>query len=189
VGNATEKQEARKERPEVSNLWFWYFARPNELLCDLDSEYAVASFCFKLKRAVRNKSLRVKDALIRESNAAGKYHAVVVLRNELSEGERILWQTWLGSDRVRELYNAMRVERGVSHPNLLIRRHAIKEFRNYDAVCKCDGKHKGLAKCRACPVMRKIHGKDAGKAYFPLAEKVTIQKGRLSLRWLQGETK
>lgn len=167
--------------------WHWYIAGDRELLLDLDSDHAAAVATVRLKRAVKRGQLKVaRSVIIEPSNSEGKYHMLVTLKAAMGDRERVLWQLWLGSDITRELYNLMRIEKGVGSPNLLIRLKPFKDERRPDYKCHCKSKHKGLKRCRLCEVMRQLHGKDAGKAYFPLVAKVVkVRKGKLSIAWLR----
>ena len=160
---------------------FWYFARYNELLLDLDSEYALGCAVLKLRRAIRLVFLDVERYIFFESSP-GKFHGFVTLQKNWRYlfYEKTLWRLWLGSDFYRELYSSKRHCNGLSEPDLLIARqdYFLREFcgtgklekmdRRPDAECNCKRKHTGTARALACPVFQKIHGSESGKVYFPL---------------------
>lgn len=148
-------------------IWYWYFARPNELLLDLDSDARLLRAMDNLARAVRIGFLEVKHAYVAESSP-GKYHCFVTLKKPMHALEKVIWQMWLGSDIVREEYNLYRILKKVPNPNLLIRKSGNIMGRVSDAVCFCREKHKWQRITKHCPVLTAHHGDERSKAYFPL---------------------
>lgn len=149
--------------------WYWYIGRPTELLLDLDSKRALWYAVQKLRRNIKRGFLDVQEVQLFPSIGAGHFHMLVLLENELPAIERAVWELQLGSDIKRAQYNIMRVLRGLKATNLLIvDRPYTGLWRVYDRVCDCPEKHKPRRITNHCPVLRELHGEEAGAEYFAI---------------------
>lgn len=145
----------------------WYIARPDELLIDLDdagrptrtgAPWIEVFFRRRLRDAIDDGKLRVRDAYLSPSNSTRHYHAIVRLGEPLPIMQRLVWQLHLGSDLYRGRADLMRAARGFDAPSLLIRSHPMVEFyREPDRVCSCTEKHI-TSDQPACAVWRELRG-------------------------------
>jgi len=173
--------------------WYWYLARDNEILLDCDSAASLSHAMLRLGRNIRQRFLGVRRVYVfRSTPGQEKFHVFVFLGKSMSANQRALWQLHLGSDRIRELYTLTRIERGLKSPNLLIAKmdYGIPR-RTPDDTCECRGKHQGVGPCLRCPVMSRIHGKEAGMIYYALRNelrtrrKIQVPLGAVSLSRLK----
>lgn len=173
--------------------WFWYIAGPSEILLDCDSKSRLLYAMFRLGRNIRQEFLSVKDVhVFRSTPGTNKFHVFVRLTEPMPELTRALWQLHLGSDSVRELYTLTRISRGLESPNLLIAKSTYPiPGRLPDYSCKCATKHRGVKVCQSCPVISRLHGKEAGAIYYALRtehklkRQIAVKLGRVSLRDLK----
>jgi hypothetical protein len=95
------------------------FPSSTELYLDLDSEESVNLFLENLNMLDRH--ISISKYGYQESRTPGKYHGIVELSQPLmSDMERILLQTILGSDPKREFLSYMRILKRDPHPTLFI---------------------------------------------------------------------
>lgn len=129
---------------------YYYFARPDRLLLDLDGPRAWATF--------RNAWAYLQDTDLFKSyrvfrSPGGNRHVAVQLNKNFGPGNRIALQALLGSDLKRERYHLRRIERQVPNPILWI------SFRRYpglsvDYTCPCPRTWKGK-RLRSCYHLRR----------------------------------
>lgn len=174
---------------------FWYLARPDELLIDLDDYMRPAPsktgesrgpwgevfFRRRLADAIRAERLPVESVYLDRSNSAKHWHAIIRLRPNapassiagiLPAIERLVWQLRLGSDLMRGQADLMRLARGVMCPSLLIRREPMADFyREPDCECPCTRKHDTAEQfslgARACPVWIELRGLTPWELFGP----------------------
>jgi hypothetical protein len=145
----------------------WYLARPDELLIDLDdagrptrtgAPWIEVFFRRRLRDAIADGKLRVRDVYLSPSNSVRHYHAIVRLGEPLPIMQRLVWQLHLGSDLYRGRADLMRAARGFDAPSLLIRSHPMIGFyREPDRVCDCTAKHI-TSDQPTCKVWRELRG-------------------------------
>lgn len=144
---------------------YWYIARSDELLLDLDDymrpsksgcPWGEAFFRRRLRSAILDDKLKVSEVYVLQSSSAGHYHAIVKLESPLPTIMRLVWQLHLGSDLYRGRADLMRHARGFTAPTLLIRPRPIAEnfYRDADAICTCTEKHV-TSKIMALPVKKR----------------------------------
>lgn len=173
--------------------WYWYIAGDREILLDADSKASLLNAMFRVGRNVRQKFLQVRDVhVFRSTPGEEKFHVFVRLKKEMPAMERALWQLHLGSDAVRELYTLTRILRGLNSPNLLIAKSIYPiPSRKPDYTCNCPTKHQGVELCQSCPVISKLHGKEAGAIYYALRterklkRRISVPVGRVSIARLK----
>jgi hypothetical protein len=164
--------------------WFWYIGRTNELLLDLDTPKSLYFAVVKLQRNIRRGFLKVKSVWFYPTLAPGHHHMLVFLKNRMGAIERALWELYLGSDIKRAEYNIQRVLRGLDGADLLIVDKPYPGLgRKPDYTCECPGKHKPRRITNHCPVLRKLHGKDAGAEYFAINRDRKRKREKLLLRY------
>ena len=163
--------------------WHWYIGRENELLLDLDSDAGLWYAVQRLRRNIRRGFLKVeKDGIhLYRSIAPGHYHLFITLQRELGPIERATWELNLGSDIKRAQYNIMRTLRGLRAADLIISERAYPGFRQADHTCNCDGKHKRRRVTNHCPILRELHGVEAGAEYFAISRDAKPRTARLRL--------
>lgn len=134
----------------MKRYWRWYSERPDEVLCDLDSEGA-------LRRAERilpsiQAAYPAGSIWVYPSEAKG-YHLILRLEQSAAGSARIALALRLGSDPGRaaqDLLRMGRVEGSAVCAPLLVTRQAWPDFwRGPDGVCDCERKHSdaGMAEC------------------------------------------
>jgi hypothetical protein len=148
---------------------FWYLAHADELLLDVDGADVqlerggtrLEMFCRRrLRDGIVAGLLKVKCVTAAASYTPGHLHVCVTLHRPMPTMERLIWQSWLGSDLYRSRADLMRAHRGHAYPSLLIAPDRYPRLRDPDAVCSCAGKHptvlaEGVA---ACPVWAEYRG-------------------------------
>lgn len=162
--------------------WHWYIGRDNELLLDLDSDAALFYAVARLRRNMRRGFLKVARVHLYRSMAAGHYHLFVILKQTtMTPIERAVWELALGSDMKRAQYNVMRTLRGLRAADLIIADRAYPGMRPADHTCSCDGKHKRRRITNHCPILKELHGVEAGAEYFAIQrdKKPRVQPLRL----------
>jgi len=148
--------------------WHWYIGRENELLLDLDSSTALWYAIEKLRRNIRRGFLDVREVWLFRSVAPDHYHVFVILGESLPAIERALWECQLMSDLKRMQYNIMRTLRGLRGADLLIADCEYPGIRKPDHTCTCGAKHKRRRITNHCPILRELHGTEAGAEYFAI---------------------
>jgi hypothetical protein len=96
------------------------YPKANELQIDIDTEEAFAEFKHRVKSLVKEYKVKIKINPSRHG-LPGR-HATITLPFDVTEVERIAWQSVLGSDPVRELLSMLRLQRGDSVPTLFVER-------------------------------------------------------------------
>lgn len=134
--------------------WFWYVAKNNELMVDCDG---VQLLEIAQKRLARS-GLLVSDALVFPSQSESHFHLVVRLREPMNSIERQVWQLFLMDHVYRSVNNLFRALNGTPSPSLLISPQPWNAFwREHDAICHCETKHKGPA-LSGCTVGASLRG-------------------------------
>jgi len=164
--------------------WYWYIARSNELLLDLDKPASLYWALVKLRRNIRRGFLKVESVWLYPTLAKGHHHLLVFLRSNLSPIERAVWELYLGSDIKRAEYNIQRILRGLDGADLLIVDRPYPGLeREPDYTCDCPEKHKWRRITNHCPVLRKLHGSQAGAEYFAINRDRCRLRKKLRLRY------
>lgn len=163
--------------------WHWYISRPDELLLDLDSRSALKAFALRLRYVIRGRFLPVREVwLFRSASGGDHYHVFIQLAKPLMGTQRAIWQLYLASDQKRELYNLMRIEHGLIDAILLIAREEYPiPDRLPDYTCNCPEKHRKAIVYHRCPVIKQLHGAQAGKSYFPSITRGPSSRWHISL--------
>ena len=122
-----------------------YFARSDEALLDLDNDSA-----YNLFRKRLPKILPLVRKVIVVATRPHHWHCYLRLKKSHAFVNISALQTYLGSDKTRELANMSRIIAGASKPILLIEFTRVKHWRPPDIVCSCPRKWKGrkLGNCR-----------------------------------------
>jgi hypothetical protein len=94
------------------------FPASDELLIDIDSLEAEAVFDKNLLKFQKHVSKAL--TIDRKVSRNGNVHIYVRLDRSIDNAERILFQTFLGSDQTRELLSYIRDINGDPHPTLFI---------------------------------------------------------------------
>jgi hypothetical protein len=130
---------------------YYYFARPDRLLLDLDGPRALARF--KDAYAYLFDTHHFRGWTLYRSHQSGHYHVVVRLNDTYSPEHRSYLQALLGSDLKRERYHARRFVRNVPNPIILI---SFRKYRNLkvDFSCDCPRVWKGR-RLRSCYHLRR----------------------------------
>lgn len=182
---------------------YWYIARSNELLLDLDDymrptktgcPWGEAFFRRRLRDAMAAGKIQVRDVWLANSSSENHYHAVIRTKNKdfRSRGklENLIWQLHFGSDLYRGRADLMRYARNFEFPSLLIRSTQFPEFyRAPDAVCECATKHDTEKQFalgdKACPIWRKYRGMSPWELFGPSRKEnerfVPLPVGRVPL--------
>jgi hypothetical protein len=148
--------------------WFWYIGKENELLIDLDSELRLWNWKEKMRRNVVRGFLKVENVYLARSVSPGHYHVIVTLAEPMEPLRRLLWECELQSDLQRMKYSWMRLLQGLDAPDLLIADRPYPNFRPPDYECFCAEKHKPRRITKHCPILRLLHGDQAGAEYFAI---------------------
>lgn len=146
---------------------FWYIARANELLLDLDDymrptrtgePWGEIFFRKRLRAAIEFHKLDVSHVYLARSNSEHHFHAIVRLSGDMQPFQRMVWQLQLGSDLYRCRADMMRLVRGFIGCSLLIREVEFTGlYRSADVVCKCTTKHV-TSENPDCDVWRRYRG-------------------------------
>lgn len=122
-----------------------YFARSDECLLDIDSEYGAKLFQDRI-----SKIQHLTKRIIIASTRPNHYHVFIKLKKHHRFVDICALQTYLGSDIRRELSNLSRIIAGATKPILLVHYSKAKYWRKPDIVCSCPRKWKGkkLSNCR-----------------------------------------
>jgi len=122
-----------------------YFARSDEALLDIDTDRGFRRF---LQRFPTILSLVASMVIL--ATRPHHYHVYIKLRKRHRFVDLSSLQTYLGSDRTRELANMSRVIAGATRPILLIEYTKVPHWRKPDIVCSCPRRWKGrkLCNCR-----------------------------------------
>ncbi len=129
----------------------WYIARSNEFLIDMDRAFQPMHesgrtrfelfFRRRLRDAERAGLFMLRKVVVEPSYSDGNVHVFVELTKPMTDLERLIWQSWLGSDLYRSRTDLKRYQMKHMFPSLLIAPKASAAFREPDDVCDCDGKH------------------------------------------------
>jgi hypothetical protein len=153
-------------------VWYWYIAREDELLLDLDrperklldgSTFLDTFFWGRLSGAIHDRKLTLAgkptdSTVLVKSATPNHMHIYIRLDGKLPLFERMAWQLWLGSDLYRGRADLMRAARGHPHPSLLIEPQIITAlWRKPDDQCLCARKHRTEDRPR-CRTWRKYRG-------------------------------
>jgi hypothetical protein len=111
--SARALREAREDNLDV------VFPTDYQLQIDLDSDRAFDVYL--AMRPLLEKYYHVREEKIRYSRSgAPKRHATINLNTAVSQGERLLLQVLMGSDRVREFLGLIQFNQGDPHPVLFL---------------------------------------------------------------------
>jgi hypothetical protein len=89
--------------------------KPNQLLLDLDSTDALTVF------RGRSEKIKLIDSITTYKSKSGNTHAIVQLKEAITEMEAIALQAILGSDPLREYLSFLRFRNGVKEPTRLFK--------------------------------------------------------------------
>lgn len=115
-----------------------YFNRSDEASLDLDSEKAFRKFLTRLGPIL---PLVIKMVIV--ASRPHHYHVYILLGRRHRFVDISALQTYLGSDKERELANMSRIIAGASKPILLIEYAKVPHWRKPDMVCHCPPKWRG----------------------------------------------
>lgn len=148
---------------------YWYIARHNELLIDLDdytrptrsgAPWGEVFFRRRLRDAMLDGKLDVQNVYLSRSNTSGHFHAFVRINQNgkhIGQIQRLVWQLHLGSDLYRGRADLMRAAKDMAYPSLLITSKKLRGFwRSYDDRCSCKQKH--ITGKSECPVWKHYRG-------------------------------
>lgn len=152
--------------------WFWYVARPDELLIDCDSKTLLDLFFRRLERVNPDLpyDLDVKQIFVAESAKENHFHIAVQLEKGIPAIHRAIWQLYLMDDVYRTVNNLWRSILHtddspiliISPKNWLCSGVAVnsgKFWRNPDAVCICEREiHKNPKTIWNCPAHLRLRG-------------------------------
>lgn len=145
--------------------WYWYVAREDELMCDLDGGTLLSLALRRLQKP--ELPIEVREYLVTESTSDDHFHLTVRLASAVPSLYRMVYQLYLYDHTYRSVKNLMRVLQRVEAPSLLISptnwlkvRPVHGTFwRNPDAICQCElSIHKSQIKIQACPAHLKLRG-------------------------------
>ncbi len=183
---------------------YWYIAREDELLLDLDTymrptakgaPWGEMFFRRRLRDAIANGKLEVTGVWLTRSYTESHYQVVIKLYRTMSQMARLVWQLHLGSDLYRGRADMMRAVRGYPSASLLILPSEIIDFyRKPDEVCICQEKHTTIEQVRldengaGCPVWHKHRGMSPWELFGKnenLSERmVALPLGNVPLRFI-----
>lgn len=152
---------------------YWYASRSDEMFLDLDSHRALRRAVTVLSVAMRTKKLPIESLWLYPTKQNGHAHMIVKLRTPFSTFAKLAWVLWMGNDRLRAAYVAMRQvdfripnngQSCVLGGDLLVTKRLY--YREPDAVCKCRSKHKPDSVTKKCPAMRLLLGEARSADYF-----------------------
>jgi hypothetical protein len=146
-------------------LNYWYVARSNELLIDMDKpERSCLHFLRRLGGALEYKKFALQRMEIHHSSSGSHLHILLTLENHfMCEVERVVWSIVLHSDIYRGCSTIMRLIHGVDAADLLIT--PFKFERQPDDVCECIGKHDAET-MKNCPAGIRLRGDDRLRGFF-----------------------
>ena len=122
-----------------------YFARRNDVMLDHDSDSAFRLFLSRLYLV-----LPLVTKVIIMAERTHHYHTYIRLKKKQTWANISALQTFLASDKSRELANMSRILADANSPILLIEYgHSVPHWRRADIVCNCPRvwKRKRLANC------------------------------------------
>lgn len=149
---------------------YWYVAKNDELMCDLDSQTLLEIALKRLNDPrLPYPDLEPRNVFLADSNSPGHYHMVVQIKKNLPEMRRMIFQLYLMDHVYRSVKNLMRALDSKPAPSLLISPHnwlcsgvalnSGKFWRNPDAVCHCHlSRHKSQEKIWECPAHLQLRG-------------------------------
>ncbi|MGH8715527.1 MAG: hypothetical protein ACREA9_28955 [Pyrinomonadaceae bacterium] len=146
-------------------MQYWYIARQNELLLDIDRAEFLPHLSRRLQGAIDCEKLAVHSARIFPSIRNGHFHVFIFLSRALPDPERFIWEIILRSDIYRGCCNLMRWINGIKAPGLLISQYEYIGIRKPDYFCLCEEKHTNKIMA-ICPIAKKIRGKYAARGFF-----------------------
>ncbi len=124
------------------------FNRSNEATLDLDSDSAHKQFRDGLPKIEH----LVRKPVVVVATRPHHWHVFIRLKKRHRWVDLVALQTYLGSDKARELANMSRIAAGASKPILLIDFGVVKHWGHHppDITCSCPRKWKGrrLRNCR-----------------------------------------
>lgn len=175
--------------------WYWYAARPDEMFLDLDSpakqrralrvlKMALGTSWDRLVNSQRN-DLEVSQVYMVPSLTKGHVHAVVRTKHAMAPLVKVSWSLWMGGDPLRSAYAIERFRAGLTIQELIAAPAGpFLAYRDIDAICECDGKHKEERITKKCPALLKLLGKEHAAAdYFPRVRNERKNLGPLIIEW------
>jgi hypothetical protein len=99
--------------------------RPNELFVDIDSEEAMSTFRRQLEVFKRMHSHAIVRMGPSPSGLPGHFHIYVTLTRDVDAVTRILYQSLLGSDPMREILSYQRLDSGDECPTLFFEKKEL----------------------------------------------------------------
>lgn len=174
-----------KESTKVK--WFWYVAREDELMCDLDSRTLLEIALKRLERHSMDgdtcgewkdsENLNVHSIFVSPSQNPEHYHMVIRLKKPMDTLYRLTWELYFMSHVYRSCKNFFRALEGVPAPSLLIsprqwhteprlgiingeeEKGVWTFWRKSDAICVCPKEnHKNPELILECPAHKKLRG-------------------------------
>lgn len=144
---------------------YWYVAKSNELLIDMDKpDRSSPHFMERLAGAVESEKFKVKTFEFHHSRSATHLHFLITLENHfLCEIERVVWEIILHSDIYKGCATLMRLVHNVDAPDLLIT--PFRFNREPDDICDCEDKH-SAAVMKECPAAIRLRGDDRIRGFF-----------------------
>lgn len=153
--------------------FYWYVARNDELMCDLDSQTLLEIAMKRLTAPATFEiypDLEPRNVFLADSNSAGHFHMVVQLKQNMPAMRRMIYQLYLMDHVYRSVKNLTRALESKPAPSLLISPHnwlcngvalgSVKFWRSPDAICHCHlSRHKSQEKIWECPAHIQIRGK------------------------------
>lgn len=163
---------------------YWYVARQNELLVDIDHREGppvkLGIMRARLLGAIKDEKLFVESAWLWPSTNPLHYHVFVILEYNISTEERLIWESRLMDDPYRNIMNRMRHIRNVVGSLLISSVEYPMPPRLPDYLCSCEGKHDASV-MSLCNVAITLRGEDVITDYMghPVRDDSPMEFGRI----------
>lgn len=151
---------------------YWYIARNDELMVDIDCKPGQPPAKLLLSRSrlmggMGAGLLNVKQWGIFYSETVNHYHVIVQLASDLPIVERCAWESRLLDDPYRRDMNLARALYGVTGSLLITPQRHKGFYREPDYVCSCRAKHTAEV-MGLCPVAERVRGAAKIADYYGL---------------------
>jgi hypothetical protein len=158
--------------PEMLN--YWYVAKPNELLIDMDKpERSYGHFAKRLAGAIECEKFKIQSYEFHHSRSGSHLHFLITLESAfLCEIERVVWEVVLHSDIYKGCATLMRLIHAVDAADLLITPFPFK--RKADDICTCVAKHSAEI-MKNCPAAIRLRGDDRIRGFFGIPSKKKLE--------------